>query len=83
MVRYGVSARGVPVENDPDYVIPIRFHGKTDNGHRAFRGAEGPNYGFYYIHAPDPKAEHGMSYYRCSKDWEPQWVVNNKFKVIK
>ena len=64
------------------YIIQLRSVGLCPMGWPAYRGYKGTaEHNFYYIQQPDYENE--MQLYRCSKDWEPDYAVKNKFVVMK
>ena len=63
-----------------DYIIQVRPVKNCPHGWPAYRGYKGTDeHLFYYIRQPNEINE--MSWYRCSKDWEPSYIVNNTFKI--
>ena len=61
-------------------VIRVKWVGFSPENWPAYRGLNGIHQGFYYIRQPDSCRE--MSWYRCSKDWEPDYKCRPELFIV-
>jgi hypothetical protein len=60
--------------------VIVKPVGKCPSGWDAYRGCDEFHKGFYYIRQPNMFNQ--MTWYRCSKDWEPSYECNPVLFII-
>jgi hypothetical protein len=61
-------------------LIHVKRIGECPMGWPAYKGIDIAHRNFYYIQQPDSCKK--LSWYRCSKDWEPQYKCRPELFLI-